>query len=85
MIFHADMYACPNLDKEVFKYLEKGKVVTVTRIEPSLHPPGPEKCLADYGVEPEEFDEDKLLSELKIFEDNTKITDGSFAPWAIYK
>ena len=38
MIFHADMY-CPNLDKEVFKYLEKGKVVTVTRIEPSLHPP----------------------------------------------
>ena len=85
MIFHADMYACPNLDKEVFKYLEKGKVVTVTRIEPSLHPPGPEKCLADYGVEPEEFDEDKLLSELKNFEDKTKITDGCFAPWAIYK
>ena len=40
------MYFRPNLDKEVFKYLEKGKVVTVTRIEPSLHPPGPEKCLA---------------------------------------
>ena len=40
MFFHADMYACPNMDEEVLKHLEKGKVVTATRIEPSLHPDG---------------------------------------------
>jgi glycosyltransferase involved in cell wall biosynthesis len=35
MIYHADMYACPGLDEEVLKHLERGKVVSATRI--SLH------------------------------------------------
>ena len=61
MIFHADMYLCPNADKEIDKYLEPGKVVSLTRIEPPLHPPGPEKVLIDFGIEPEEFDEQGLL------------------------
>ena len=62
MIYHADMYACPNLDVEILKHLEKGKVVSATRIEPPLHPDGPEKVLCDFGIEPEEFDEQGLLS-----------------------
>ena len=45
MIYHADMYACPNLDTEMIKHLERGKVVSATRIEPPLHPDGPEKYL----------------------------------------
>ena len=83
MFFHADMYACPNLDMEILKHLEKGKVVTATRIEPSLHPDGPEKILKDFGIEPEEFDELGLLKFVESCEDKT--TEGIFAPWAIYK
>tara|TARA_B100002019_G_scaffold150839_1_gene129922 strand:+ start:23729 stop:24919 length:1191 start_codon:yes stop_codon:yes gene_type:complete len=83
MFFHADMYACPNMDEEILKHLEKGKVVTATRIEPSLHPDGPEKILKDFGIEPEEFDELGLLEFAKSCEDKT--TEGIFAPWAIYK
>ncbi len=86
MIYHADMYACPNMDVEVLKHLERGKVVSATRIEPPLHPDGPEKVLKDFGIEPEEFNELELLqcvSELKS--ENKPITNGIFAPWAIYK
>ena len=87
MIYHADMYACPNLDTEMLKHLERGKVVSATRIEPPLHPDGPEKILKDFGIEPEEFDEQGLLQFVSDFvgtrEDET--TRGIFAPWAIYK
>jgi hypothetical protein len=34
----------------------------LTRIEPPLHPDGPEKVLQDCGIEPEEFDEDLLAT-----------------------
>ena len=87
MIFHADMYACPNLDTEMLKHLERGKVVSATRVEPPLHPDGPEKILKDFGIEPEEFDEQGLLQfvsdHVGTREDET--TRGIFAPWAIYK
>ena len=85
MIYHADMYACPGLDVEINKHIKPGVVVSGTRIEPPLHPDGPEKILADYGIEPEEFDEHQLLSDLDKFKDMGKTTEGIFAPWAIYK
>ena len=86
MIYHADMYACPKMDVEVLKHLERGKVVSATRIEPPLHPDGPEKILMDYGIEPEEFKEVELLCFLERNEINRKEpTNGIFAPWAIYK
>jgi len=85
MIYHADMYALPGLDVEVNKHIKKGVVVSATRIEPPLHPDGPEKILADYGIEPEEFDEQQLLRDLDKFKDTGKTTEGIFAPWAIYK
>jgi len=84
MFLHADMYVTPKLDEEILKYIEPGVVVTATRIEPSLHPPGPEKILADYGIEPEEFEERQFLKDLDKFKQN-KTTEGVFAPWAIYK
>ena len=84
MFLHADMYVTPGLDKEIDKYIKPGVVVTATRIEPSLHPPGPEKILADYGIEPDEFDEFQFLKDLDKFKQN-KTTEGVFAPWAIYK
>ena len=96
MIYHADMYACPKMDEEVLKHLERGKVVSATRIEPPLHPDGPEKILKDFGIEPEEFKEDKLLELVREIELgvgilygplalNQETTCGIFAPWAIYK
>ena len=93
MIYHADMYACPKMDEMVLKHLEPGKVVSATRIEPPLHPDGPEKILEDFGIEPEEFDEVGLMKFLeektpwtKIIEQDVKeTTEGIFAPWAIYK
>ena len=84
MFLHADMYVTPKLDEEILKNIKPGVVVTATRIEPSLHPPGPEKILADYGIEPEEFDEHQFLRDLDKFKQN-KTTEGVFAPWAIYK
>ena len=87
MIFHADMLPCPNMDTEILKHLERGKVVSATRIEPPLHPDGPEKILKDFGIETEEFDEQGLLNFVSDFvgtrEDET--TEGIFAPWAMYK
>tara|TARA_A100001011_G_scaffold132615_1_gene139761 strand:+ start:4187 stop:5407 length:1221 start_codon:yes stop_codon:yes gene_type:complete len=86
MIYHADMYACPNMDVEVLKHLERGKVVSATRIEPPLHPDGPEKILKDFGIEPEEFDEYSLKRFLDEGVDySKKPTNGIFAPWAMYK
>ena len=91
MIYHADMYACPGMDEAVLKHLIPGTVVSATRIEPPLHPDGPEKILMDYGIEPEEFKESELLSwltsspELHHSKLSKETTNGIFAPWAIYK
>jgi len=86
MIYHADMYACPRMDKEVLKHLEPGKVVSATRIEPPLHPKGPEKVVMDFGIEPEEFKEQELLHFYEVdYSYEKEITNGIFAPWAIYK
>lgn len=85
MIYHADMYALPGLDEEIDKHIKPGVVVSATRIEPPLHPPGPEKILADYGIEPEEFNEHQLLRDLDKLKHKYKTTEGIFAPWAIYK
>lgn len=103
MIYHADMYLCPGALDSIEKHMyvlatdgltsqyipNKKTIVSLTRIEPPLHPPGPEKVLRDFGIEPEEFDEDKLLKEvdeLKELHENDKgITEGIFAPWAFWK
>ena len=84
MAFHADMVACRDLDKNILKHLERGKVVSATRVEPPLHPDGPEKILRNYGVEVDEFDFDKWYEgSEKLKEDRT--TEGIFAPWCMYK
>ena len=90
MIYHADMYACPGMDVQVLRHLQRGKVVSATRIEPPLHPDGPEKILKDFGIEPEEFKELELLKFVdeqleKTKNDDFEASNGIFAPWAIYK
>jgi len=85
MIYHADMYLCPNALSAIEKHITPGVIVSLTRIEPPLHPQGPEKVLWDGGVEPEEFKEEQLLSQVSNIMDPQKVTDGVFAPWAFYR
>jgi hypothetical protein len=71
-------------------------VVSATRIEPPLHPEGPEKILEDFGIEPEEFKEQELISFVDEIQSgdgilygplalNRETSEGIFAPWAMYK
>ncbi len=85
MIYHADMYLCPGALDAIEKQLKEKTIVSLTRIEPPLHPPGPEKVLQDFGIEPEEFDEEGLLEHVKLYQPNLATTEGIFAPWAFWK
>ncbi len=84
MIYHADMYLCPGALDSIEKHLKEKTIVSLTRIEPPLHPPGPEKILLDCGIEPEEFDEEMLLTQVDRLK-SPKLTEGIFAPWAFWK
>ena len=86
-ILHSDMIVTQNYVSNMLKNLTPLSVVSATRIEPPLHPPGPEKYVNDFGMEPETFDKDafhKFVYETEyVMED--KITNGIFAPWMLYK
>jgi glycosyltransferase involved in cell wall biosynthesis len=62
-------------------------ICSLTRIEPPLHPAGPEKILLDCGTEPEAFDEAKLLRHLGDYHEQfgDMTTEGIFAPWAFFR
>lgn len=78
----------------------KKRIVSLTRIEPPLHPNGPEKVLADFGTEPEDFREDDFIEwfdntgfEVYIEEEkllgngvptSQRYTNGIFAPWCFW-
>jgi glycosyltransferase involved in cell wall biosynthesis len=86
-ILHADMITTKNHIPNSLKHMKPGVVVAATRIEPPLHPPGPEKYVRAYGFEPEEFERDAFLSDVKVLEQENadKHTNGIFAPWMMYK
>lgn len=85
MIYHADMYLCPGALDAIEREIEEKTIVSLTRIEPPLHPDGPEKILWNGGVEPEEFLEEELLKQLPAMKEASKVTEGIFAPWAFYR
>jgi len=85
MIYHADMYLCPGALDAIEQEIKPGVIVSLTRIEPPLHPDGPEKILRDFGVEPEEFNEKGLLDFISSRVPNNDSTEGIFAPWAFYR
>ena len=85
MIYHADMYLCPGALDAIEREIEEKTIVSLTRIEPPLHPDGPEKILWNGGVEPEEFLEEEFLKQLPSMKDASKVTGGIFAPWAFYR
>ena len=88
--FHADMIAGPKLDENILKHLERGKVVSATRVEPPLHPPGPEKITMNFHIgkecEADNFDWDSFFDWAEnVGLKDTKTTEGIFAPWCMYK
>jgi glycosyltransferase involved in cell wall biosynthesis len=62
--FHADMIAGPNLDINILKHLTPGTVVCATRIEPPLHPRGPEKITQDWGNEPIDINFNTIMNSI---------------------
>lgn len=87
MAFHADMIPSPNMDLNIIKHLKPLTVVSATRVEPPLHPSGPEKITMNFGVEAEEFNLEAWNKwALKEEQSNeNKTTEGIFAPWCMYK
>lgn len=86
-ILHSDMIVTQNYVGNMLKHLKPLSVVSATRIEPPLHPPGPEKYVKDFGMEPETFDKEafqKFVYETEYVTEG-KITKGIFAPWMLYK
>ena len=72
MVWHCDMIATPNMDKKILQKIKKGQVISLTRIEPPLHPPDNSKIQADIGTEPENFKEEYFLSLVKELEKKQK-------------
>jgi glycosyltransferase involved in cell wall biosynthesis len=84
MAFHADMVACKDLDKNILKHLKPRTVVSATRVEPPLHPEGPEKIIRNLGIEVEEFNFDSWYEISEGLKEDRQ-TEGIFAPWCMYK
>jgi glycosyltransferase involved in cell wall biosynthesis len=85
MIFHADMMLGKDADLKAFQHLKPQTVVCATRIEPPLHPNNGEKILLDFGMWPEEFKKEEFNQYVEEHLDDSKTTNGIFAPWMMYK
>ena len=88
-ILHSDMIVTPNYVQNMLKHLTPLSVVSATRVEPPLHPPGPEKYVRNFGLEPDEFSK-QYDSFIKFVEEEEWVnkdvtTNGIFAPWMMYK
>lgn len=84
-IFHADMILGKNADLKAFEQLKPGTVVCSTRIEPPLHPNAGEKILIELGMYPDDMNYEKFNAYVESQLNSTKITEGIFAPWMMYK
>jgi len=86
-ILHSDMIVGPHYFENMLKHIKPQTVVCSTRVEPPIHPEGPEKIIKDFGDEHYNFKWDKFnqfcLDEQPKQKDKT--TTGIFAPWMLYK
>ena len=85
MIFHADMMLGKHADLKAYNHLKEKTVVCSTRVEPPLHPNAGEKIILDFGMWPEEFKEKEFDKYVESQLEETKTTEGIFAPWMMYK
>jgi hypothetical protein len=77
----------PNYVENTIKHLQKGKVVCGTRIEPPLHPSGPEKIIKNFGLDFDDLDISSFEEFVTTIQPthNGETSKGMFAPWVIYK
>ena len=86
-IMHADMIMGPNYVENCIKHLKPETVVCGTRIEPPLHPSGPEKIVQNFGLDFDSLNIEDFEKFVNIVQSKHKdqTTKGMFAPWVIYK
>ena len=72
-------------DLKAYQFLKPKTVVCSTRVEPPIHPNAGEKILLDFGMWPEEFKEEEFNKYVKSQLEETKTTEGIFAPWMMYR
>lgn len=80
----SDMVISKNYDLHINEEIEENTILCSTRIEPPLHPPGPEKIVEDFGLEPKEFQWDNFLEFASNARKN-KTTNFFFVPFSCYK
>lgn len=83
----SDMVVGPNFDTNILKNMtDESVVLCLARIEPPLHPPGPEKIVKNFGLTPEEFQYEEFVKFVLELQSNPKPNiEGHFAPFAVYK
>jgi len=80
----SDMVVCKNYDLEILKGLEPGMMLCSTRIEPPLHPSGPEKITYNFGLDPKTFNLDEFTDFAEKHKQD-KFSVYFFAPFTMYK
>jgi glycosyltransferase involved in cell wall biosynthesis len=80
----SDMVVCKDYDLGILKHIKPNTFLCSTRIEPPLHPSGPEKVTYDFGLDPTQFDLD-VFTEFAELHKQDKITEYYFAPFSMYK
>jgi glycosyltransferase involved in cell wall biosynthesis len=85
MAFHTDMLLGYHADRYLIEAYKPRSVVCATRIEPPLHPPGPEKIVMDFGMWPEDIKWGDFNSTTKQLSEEYmgKFGKSLFAPWLI--
>lgn len=83
----SDMVVGRNFDINILKNMkEENTVLCCTRIEPPIHPPGPEKIVKSFGLDPESFEYENFQNFVEELQENPRTnTEGHFAPFAVYK
>jgi len=81
---HSDMVYAKCCFKNLEKYIEKGKVICSTRIEPPIYQDESIRYQREFGKTPEEFKEKEFNEEVERLKTD-KLTDGVFAPILMYK
>lgn len=86
-IMHADMIMGPNYVENMVKHLKPKTVVCGVRIEPPLHPAGPEKIIKNFGLDFDSLDINGFEEFVNVIQPKHKdqTVRSMFAPWILYK
>ena len=86
-ILHADMVVSKHTIPNIIDKLERNTILSVTCIEPPIHPEGAEKVQMDFGMYPNEFKYDDFTVFCEKYGNDVsgQTHDSLFAPWFIHK